>query len=589
MTTIDNSYASKRSNSIFHKKNLLIAKFPNLFIFFEKKTPDDIKLLYKKFRLRLLLIDIFNTIADLIVVTWLYFNHFEYNKHGYKPNRSDNIQRGICLAISVLVIISIIFRYFTKKSFQNIKYLLSMRGTLPPQNIKILFLIIEIFIHCIQPYPGVKYNFSMIILGSYVTYSLDMILFSLSLIRLYVVLKVIKVWNTYTNSRGHKIFAFFGNKEIWFYLYRTNLKNMGFITVSCIFIIISFVCGYIFKVFENYQKFENQSIFGSIWNCLWFLLQTMTTIGFGEYVPDTLVGRVIAIVLCFAGIFLQSLFTVSLLMFISLVDEHEQKAYAEINLLYAKEKQNNSYNIFFNNFIKYKFRKLIPKRKNDFFNRVQNTNVELNNKPYINKQIALRSFQRSLNQVFSMKVIKEQYYLRVMASLKIPLTLSDFCFFVKDQWEPQTEDTLEWYKERNDTYKQFNDFMCNSIQHYFQSGIKLLFQTNQMVNLAYLLFFCGPLFPIETYKNIKSDTVVTKKKFETRMKEFHIIYYTKKLNYNKNFDNSFEGMSLMDKDEELKSQRSFSYESELVSRRDDESYYSEGNSFIEGGYTERGD
>ena len=82
----------------------------------------------------------------------------------------------------------------------------------------------------------------------------------------------------------------------------------------------------------------------------------MTTIGFGEYVPDTLVGRVIAIVLCFAGIFLQSLFTVSLLMFISLVDEHEQKAYAEINLLYAKEKQNNSYNIFFNNFIKYKFR-----------------------------------------------------------------------------------------------------------------------------------------------------------------------------------------------------------------------------------------
>ena len=37
----------------------------------------------------------------------LYFNHFEYNKHGYKPNNSDNFLRFIYLGISILVVFSL--------------------------------------------------------------------------------------------------------------------------------------------------------------------------------------------------------------------------------------------------------------------------------------------------------------------------------------------------------------------------------------------------------------------------------------------------------------------------------------------------
>ena len=48
-----------------------------------------------------------------------------------------------------------------------------------------------------------------------------------------------------------------------------------------------------------------------------------------------------------------------------------------------------------------------------------------------------------------MKFIKEKYYLRVLSSMKIPVTISDFCDFSKNQCEPQIEDTIEWYKERN--------------------------------------------------------------------------------------------------------------------------------------------
>ena len=59
------------------------------------------------------------------------------------------------------------------------------------------------------------------------------------------------------------------------------------------------------------------------------------------------------------GVFLKSLFTVSMLMFILVVDENEKKAFAEINLLYKKEEINNGYNIYFNNYIKSKFSTLL--------------------------------------------------------------------------------------------------------------------------------------------------------------------------------------------------------------------------------------
>lgn len=588
---IDQSFFSKKTNSLYHKKTMLVSKFPNLFMQFDKKEPDEIKKLYKSYRKKLIFIDCFASLADLTVVTWLYFNHFNYNKHGYKTNKSDNIQRIICLIITVLVIISIIWRYICKKTAQNYKYLLSLRGTLPSQKINLPFLIFEVVIHCIQPYPGISSNFKVQILGTRVTYSLDMILFALSLLRLYVILKIMRIWNPYTNSRSQKISEFFGNKEIWFFLYRTNLKRYGFITVSFIMVIILFVFGYIFKIFENYQQFEYLSSFGRIWNCLWFLLQTMTTIGFGDYVPDTLIGRVIAIFLCFAGIFLQSLFTVSLLLFISIVDEEEQKCFAEINLLYAKEKQNNSYNTFFNNFIKYKFRRICPKRKTDLMhkNKDEKQNNTTNNKRK-NSNFEGQNQSNSLNVVLErksyMKVIKEKYYLRVLASLKIPLTISDFCFFVKDQWEPQNEDTLDWYRERNDTYKQFNDLICSSTQAYYVSTSKCLFRSNQLFNLNLFIFYCGPIFPIESYKLLKCCKVISRKSIDTKMKEFHVKFYSKK---EMEGDESYELSSFSgnrSEDDNLDTDKIYSGDSEMLSHRDDvgdldESYYSDGNSFID--------
>jgi hypothetical protein len=137
-------------------------------------------------------------------------------------------------------------------------------------------LMIELFIHMLQPYPYLSANWDMIILGNTVRYSFDMILFSLCMLRLYVLVKVMKFWNLYTNNNSKRIFKFFKNKYIDMFFYKSNLKYYGFLSVCIIFSVLLYISSLVFKVYENFDGNEEKN-FGYFWNCLWFLAQSMST------------------------------------------------------------------------------------------------------------------------------------------------------------------------------------------------------------------------------------------------------------------------------------------------------------------------
>lgn len=52
--------------------------------------------------------------------------------------------------------------------------------------------------------------------------------------------------------------------------------------------------------------------FDSIWDGLWWASTTVTTVGYGDIVPHTAIGRVVAVIVMFAGIGLVSVLTASL-------------------------------------------------------------------------------------------------------------------------------------------------------------------------------------------------------------------------------------------------------------------------------------
>lgn len=137
-------------------------------------------------------------------------------------------------------------------------------------------LFFELLLHLIQPYPNLNVNWKMLILGNEVQYSISMIFYTFCMMRLYIFIKVLKYWSLFTNDNSERIFKFFGNKLVYLFLYKANIKEYSFLALLLIFGFTIYVASLIFKIFE-YTNPDNKLGFSYFWNCVWYLAVTMTT------------------------------------------------------------------------------------------------------------------------------------------------------------------------------------------------------------------------------------------------------------------------------------------------------------------------
>ena len=70
-------------------------------------------------------------------------------------------------------------------------------------------------------------------------------------------------------------------------------------------------------------------------NCMWNVIITLTSVGYGELYPKTFYGRIVGIIICFWGVFIVSFFVVTLTGMLSF-NAAEKKAYDLLLRLYYK-------------------------------------------------------------------------------------------------------------------------------------------------------------------------------------------------------------------------------------------------------------
>ena len=77
-------------------------------------------------------------------------------------------------------------------------------------------------------------------------------------------------------------------------------------------LISSVQLGYCLRIFERlFTEFSGQD-FNLLQNNIWNVIITMTTVGYGDIYPKTTMGRVVGVVIALWGLFLVSIFTVTL-------------------------------------------------------------------------------------------------------------------------------------------------------------------------------------------------------------------------------------------------------------------------------------
>ena len=288
----------------------------------------DRKHLLIKIRLILFMIDILIVCLSLIIATVLYFDHFSYVHGGYEISTSSNQIRIACVIGSCIQIVLLVIRNKNLRTRELIKFYLNYYNQ---PVIKDLFnknLFIEGLMHVLQPYPYLKFDFEIKVLGNDIKYSLNMLLFLLCILRFYYFYSIIDKWIIFSSEQAKRIYKFLVkvNSTIVITI-KSILKYFGLFSNFTLFLVMTYLFALKFKVFEDFEPYNiniKKSPVTEITNCVWYIIVTMTAIGYGDIVPFTLIGRIVGVLCSIAGIFFIAMLFVFLVLYTTL-DEEEYK------------------------------------------------------------------------------------------------------------------------------------------------------------------------------------------------------------------------------------------------------------------------
>ena len=188
------------------------------------------------------------------------------------------------------------------------------------------YYILESLFCWIHSPPGLNFDVSTKPLGNTYDISINAIISVIMLGRLFIFLRLFDHYTFWTSERAVRVCRLMGFTPDTKFAVKALLKYKAILMVSLSIGLSTFFFALIIQVFERDGPDPR---FRIIWNCLWCVIVTMATIGYGDIYPITFLGRIVMIVACIWGVFLLSMFVVTLNNITQLTKE-ENSAYEEI-------------------------------------------------------------------------------------------------------------------------------------------------------------------------------------------------------------------------------------------------------------------
>jgi hypothetical protein len=262
-------------------------------------------------------------------------------------------------------------------------------------------IVIEIITLLITPhifFDGIKINAKENWNNKTIIYELNYILILFSFVRFYGLINFIISTTKYYNYRAFRIAKMMGMLMTFNFAIKCILSKNPFRTIIFIIVIFVFLFSYMLRIIEG-----PDSDFNTYGNCLWFALVTMTTVGYGDYVPRSNLGRI----LTFLAAVLGSI-QVSILIYSSqttlLLDEKENQVYSFTSRLESKseiDKVSASY---------FKSTLLFIGAKNELFTFLKEKTTDI---AYINEEEENKSTKTVYENIKKLEILKENFYHRI--------------------------------------------------------------------------------------------------------------------------------------------------------------------------------
>lgn len=250
-------------------------------------------------------------VSFISVVTGIIEYEISYNN---KAPKSDILALWISFISSINLWVLIVFEYYINcKILYHNKRINESIWRASPKNIKSLIITFLIFL--IHPNPLFKdVNVTMFNSKYNVTThnSLNSIFALVSLLRLWYVVKYFLVSSKYHSPRIQRVCEMNNFDTNIGFSMKANMTKTPYELYLVLFMIVLTFCSFGLRIFERELDNYTGMNFGSYWNTIWCLVTTMTTVGYGDFMPSTLCGRIIGIISCLCGVFLISMLIVTI-------------------------------------------------------------------------------------------------------------------------------------------------------------------------------------------------------------------------------------------------------------------------------------
>jgi hypothetical protein len=217
------------------------------------------------------------------------------------------------------------------------------------------YMILEIAISLIVYPPYLNNVVHGKTLGTMYAYNLNSLISAFVLIKFYNILTIYTYISKWTSETARSICNKHNVKPGVHFAIKAELKNRPYQVLSISMIIITIFFGFLLRTFEFFINKDPEKVMKGennlqlLANSMWLGMVTMTTVGYGDYFPQSHLGRFIGVVSCVIGLLLVSLIVVSLGQ-ISAFNSQEEKAYYIIKKVSAVdnaiEKARNVIRIF---------------------------------------------------------------------------------------------------------------------------------------------------------------------------------------------------------------------------------------------------
>eukprot|EP00347_Sterkiella_histriomuscorum_P024199 403331967 len=267
--------------------------------------------------------------------------------------------------------------------------------------------IFDVVVHCVINPPGLNYKFGVRQLGFDVVYTWDMICACIALLRLHIFFELIPLFSVYTQSQSKRICNQTGAKAKTKFSWKAMMKTSPylFLALAITLSVISF--GITLRNLER-AKLDRNGKFDYIWDSFWVILIIMLTIGYGDIVIDTNMGRLLGIFSAFWGFLIYSLFVVSMNN-LTKFDESDLNAFREYKKREGIKKLKRSAGKTIANFILFehyhkKKMNLINYTKTDHFKK-QYFSIQADTKKQIQN---INSTKYMFNMMFQMRIFHQK-------------------------------------------------------------------------------------------------------------------------------------------------------------------------------------